>query len=297
MKKILLIIFFFFIASFNTAFCAIEVKSNGGTTVSANQVSTPIQMSVSNFLSATLTVQVKALDQYITSTTNENYRIPISQLYLIDSNKKEFQMVYNSDVTVASGIDISIGSYTQNYNCVIKDIGVLPPGTYITRLMFDAFTTLSSSSITYPLTFTIPLSQSVSSTTNPVNITLSQDNVFDGTATVDNTTNPQIVVQSNGKWKLVLNTTGIGTLPSNYYFLITGVSSHVSDYIQAQTKIEPNQQYVLASGNATITAPVTGTYTTDYVNIKYSLKNTSGTYIPEGTYNNNLNYIIQSGET
>lgn len=288
--------FFFCMTSFNAAFCAVTVESSGGTTITLNQISTPIKMTIDNLLSASLTVQVKALDNYITNTTNSNYRIPVSQIYFVDNNKKEYQLVYNSDVTIASGINISVGSYVQRYDCVIKNIGVLPPGTYTTRLLFNAFSTLSSTSTPYTLTFIIPQTLDISTATNPVNITLTQDNVFEETATIDNITTPQIRLQSNGKWKLILNTTGIGTLPANYYFLITGVSSNVKNYITAQTKIEANQQYVLASGDATITAPITGTYTTDYVNIKYSLKNTSGTYIPEGTYSNKLSYTIQNGD-
>lgn len=113
---------------------------------------------------------------------------------------------------------------------------------------------------------------------------------------VKNTTIPQIIVQSNGNWKLVLNTANIGTLNANYYFLITGVSSHVTSYITQQTQILPNQQYVLASGSATVSTPITGSYATDYINIKYLMKNTSGTCISEGTYNNYLNYTIQNGD-
>lgn len=296
MKKILLLIIFFIITLSNTAYSAVSVQSTGGTTVAATQVSTPIQMTVNDLISLTLTVRVKALDQYITNTSNSTYRIPVSQLYLNDGTN-EFAMVYNTNVTVINGILISVGGYSRNYNCIVKNIGVLPPGTYTTRLQFDTNTTLSPSSVVYTLSFIIPLAQNVSSVTNPVNITLTPDNVFDGSATVDNTTTPQIVVQSNGSWKLILSTANIGTLPTNYYFLITGASSHVTNYITEQTQLQPNQQYTLASGTATISTPVTGSYTNDYVNIKYFLKNTSGTYIPEGTYNNYLNYTIQSGDT
>ena len=284
MKKILLLIIFFIITLSNTAYSAVSVQSTGGTTV------------VNDLISLTLTVRVKALDQYITNTSNSTYRIPVSQLYLNDGTN-EFAMVYNTNVTVINGILISVGGYSRNYNCIVKNIGVLPPGTYTTRLQFDTNTTLSPSSVVYTLSFIIPLAQNVSSVTNPVNITLTPDNVFDGSATVDNTTTPQIVVQSNGSWKLILSTANIGTLPTNYYFLITGASSHVTNYITEQTQLQPNQQYTLASGTATISTPVTGSYTNDYVNIKYFLKNTSGTYIPEGTYNNYLNYTIQSGDT
>lgn len=296
MKKILLFIIFFIIALYDTAYSAVSVQSTGGTTVASTQISTPIQMTVNDLISLTLTVNVKALDQYITNTSNSTYRIPVSQLYLNDGTN-EFQMIYNTNVTTINGILINVGGYSRNYNCIVKNIGVLPPGTYTTRLQFNTNTTLSPASVVYTLSFTIPLTQNISSVTNPVNITLTPDNVFDGTAIVENITTPQIVVQSNGTWKLVLNTANIGTLPANYYFLITGVSSHVTNYITSQTQIQPNQQYTLASGTATVSTPVTGSYTNDYINIKYFLKNTSGTYIPEGTYNNYLNYTIQSGDT
>lgn len=296
MKKVFIFLIFLFFTCFNSAFCSVAVQSTGGTTVAATQISTPIQMTVNDLVSLTLTVRVKALDQYITNTSNSSYKIPVSQLYLNDGTN-EFQMIYNTSVTTINGILINVGGYSRNYNCIVKNIGVLPPGTYTTRLQFDTNTTLSPSSVVYTLSFIIPLSQNVSSVTNSVSITLTQDNVFDGSATIENLTTPQIVVQSNGPWKLVLNTSGIGTLPANYYFLITGVSSHVTNYITTQTQLQPNQQYVLASGSATVSTPVTGTYTTDYINIKYLLKNTSGTYIPEGTYNNYLNYTIQSGGT
>lgn len=298
MRKIILFIIFIFFGCFNAGFCGVSVQSSGGTTVSANQISTPIQMTVSDLVSLSLTARVKALDEFITSNGNPTYKLPVSKLYLSDGTN-EFQMVYNTNVTTVSGVTINVGGYTKNYNCIVKNVAGLPPGTYTTRLQFNTNTTSSPQSVTYTLTFTIPVAQSVSSITNPVRITLTPDNVFDGSATVENTTTPQIVVQSNDKWKLVLDTTGIGTLNANYYFLITGVSSHVTSHITEQTKIEANQKYTLATGKATVTDPSMGTYayTTDYVNIKYFLKNTTGTYIPEGTYNNYLNYTIQSGDT
>lgn len=59
---------------------------------------------------------------------------------------------------------------TVNYNCIVKNIGVLQPGTYTTKLQFDS------------------------------------------AAGVDKATTPEVIVKSNGTWKLILDTTGIGTL-------------------------------------------------------------------------------------
>lgn len=295
MKKLFLILIIIFITSLNKGYCGITVQSTGGTTVGTTTVSTPIQVSISTLISLNLTLKVKALDQFITNTTNSNYKIPVAQLYL-NNGTNDFQIIYNNQVTLINGLSIGLLGYTANYNCIVKNIGVLPPGTYTTRLQFDSNTTLSPDTVVYTLSFVIPNTQDVSTTTNPVNITLTPDNVFDTAAIVDNTVTPQIVVKSNGKWKLIMNTASIGTLPANYYFLITGVSSNVTNYINTETKIEPNQQYVLASGNPTVTAPVTGNYTTDYINLKFRLKNTTGTYIPEGKYNNNCSYTIQAGD-
>lgn len=295
MKKILLILIIFVISFFNKGYCGVTIHSTGGTTIGSNYVSTPIQVTITTLLSLTLTMKVKALDQYITNTSNSSYRIPVSQLYL-NNGTNEFQMIYNTQVTTINGLAISLLGYIVNYTCTIKNIGVLPPGTYTTRLQFDTNTTLSPDTAVYTLSFTIPYTQDVSTVTNPVNITLTPDNVLDGNAIADNVTTPQIVVKSNGKWKLIMNTSGIGTLPANYYFLITGASSNVTNYINTETQLLPNQQYVLASGNPTVTTPVTGTYTTDYINLKFLLKNISGTYINEGTYNNYATYSIQQGD-
>lgn len=296
MKKILLILFILLISSCNKGYCGVAVQSTGGTTINSTSISTPIQVTITTLFSLTLTMKVKALDQYITNTTNPNYKIPVSQLYL-NNGINEYQMLYNTQVTTATnGPEITILGYIINYNCIVKNIGVLPPGTYTTRLQFDTNTTLSPDTVVYTLSFTIPYTQDVSTLTNPVNITLTPDNVFNSSIVVDNVTTPQIIVKSNGKWKLIMNTSGLGSLPANYYFFITGVSPNVTNYINTETQILPNQQYVLASGNPTVTTPVTGTYTTDYINLKYRLKNTSGTYINEGTYNNNVTYSIQQGD-
>lgn len=295
MKKILLILIILVISSFNKGYCGVAIQSTGGTTIGSTYVSTPIQATITTLFSLTIFMKVKALDEFITNTSNPNYKIPVSQLYL-DNGINEFQMIYNTQITTNQSFLITILGYVIRYNCTIKNIGVLPPGTYTTRLQFDTDTTLSPDMAVYTLSFTIPSAQDVSTVTNPVNITLTPDNVFNGNAVVDNVTTPQIVVKSNSKWKLIMNTSGIGTLPANYYFFITGVSPNVTNYINTETQILPNQQYILASGNPTVTTPVTGTYTTDYINLKFRLKNKSGTYINEGTSNNYVTYSIQQGD-
>lgn len=253
-----------------------------------------VQVIEDSLISFQFFIKVKALDTYITNTSNSQYKIPITQLYLNDG-ENEFQIQPNIDITLFSSNNIQIFGYTKNYTCIIKNIGVLPPGTYSTRLQFQTQTAFLTFNTVYNLSFTIPTTQEVSSITNPINIRLTPENIFETNSNISNTTSPQILVKSNDKWKLILDTSNLGNLVGKYYFQITGVSKNVTDYETSQIEILPNRQYIIAKGNPTATEPVTGNYSTDYINIKYYLKNTSEKYLKEGQFKNYINYIIQSG--
>lgn len=201
----------------------------------------------------------------------------------------------NSEITLLSMSGLQFWGYTKNYNCIIKNIGVLPPGNYSTKLQFQTQTALFTYNTVYNLSFTIPTTQEVSSITNPVNIKLTPDNVFENNISVSNVTSPQILIKSNDKWKLILDTSNLDNLVGKYYFQVTGVSKNVTEYESSQIEILPNKQYVIAKGNPTVTELITGNYSTDYVNIKYSLKNYSDKYLKEGQFKNYVNYIIQCG--
>lgn len=293
MKKIIFIISII-LFSFNPAYSNVTVKSLGGTVVSANQVSTSIQVIEDIFLSLQFFLKVKALDPYITNVSNSQYKIPINQLYLNDGTN-EFQMQPNVEMTLYAENNPQLWGYKKNYTCIIKNIGVLPPGTYSTKLQFQTQMAIMSYNTVYNLTFTIPINQEVSSITNPVNIKLTPENVFETNVNISNITTPQILIKSNDDWKLILDTSNLGNLVGKYYFQITGVSKNVTEYETSQVEILPNRQYVLAKGKPTVTEVVSGNYSTDFVNIKYMLKNSSEKYLKEGQFKNYVNYIIQSG--
>lgn len=291
MKKILCVIFIFFFFAVLKTEAAITVQSGGSTVVSATQISQPINVTISGLLNLLVTLKVKALDSHITNTTDSTLQIPITQLYL-NEGTNSYQMKYNTDVNILSGL-ISITPYTKPYTAVVTNVSAIPAGTYTTRLQFTLDANLSSQTFTFTLSFVIPVDQSVSTTTTPVTITLTPENVFDTSANISNTTSPQINIKSNKKWKLLMDTSNLGTLIGNYYFQILSATSHVSDYSTTPVKIEPNQQYILAKGVGTYTAPITGSYSTDYILLKYYLMNNSGSFLSEGSYNNYVKYILQ----
>lgn len=293
MKKIILTLLFIII-SINPGYCKISVKNLGETIISPNQITTPIQVIEDSLISFQFLVKVRTLDPFISNNSNPEYKIPINQLYLHDG-ENEFQMLPNSEILLLSMYGFQLWGYTKNYNCLIKNIGVLPPGTYSTRLQFQSQTALFTYNTVYTLSFTIPATQEVSSTTNPVNIRLTPENVFQTNTSISNITTPQIIIKSNDKWKLILDTSNLGNLIGKYYFQITGVSQNVTEYETSQVELLPNRQYVLAKGNPTVTDLINGTYSTDFINIRYSLKNNSNQFLKEGQFRNCVNYIIQSG--
>lgn len=293
MKKILILLLVILFQIKMPVFANITVRELGDTIISPNQISKQIQVQEDTFITLLFTIKVTALDSFITNNSDPNYKIPVNKLYLSDG-ENEFQMQANTEITLLSILELQFLGYIVNYNCLIKDIGVLPPGTYSTRLQFQSQTVLFTFDTVYNLSFTIPQTQEVSSTTNPVNITLTPDNVFETNANILNDTTPQILIKSNDKWELILDMTNLGNLIGKYYFQITGVSNNVTEYESSQIELLPNRQYVLARGEPTVTEPITGNYTTDYINIRYSLQNTTDRFLNEGQFNNYVNYIIQS---
>lgn len=291
MKKILAVIFIFFFFAALKSEAAITVQNNGSTVVSATQISQPISVTISRLLNLLVNLKVKALDAYITNTTDSTLQIPITKLYLNDGTNS-YQMQQNTDVNILSGL-ISITPYTRPYTAVVTNVSAIPAGTYNTRLLFTLDANLSSQTFTFTLSFTIPVDQSVSTNTVPVTINLTPENVFDTSANVSNTTSPQINIKSNKKWKLLMDTSNLGSLIGNYYFQILSATSHVNKYSTTPVKIEANKQYTLAKGVGTYTAPITGSYSTDYILLKYYLMNNSSSFLKEGTFNNYVKYILQ----
>lgn len=291
MKKLLILLFMLVLASFNKGYCGIMVESTGGTTVLPTQVTTPIRVTIKSPIEAQLNVKVRALDQFLVNTTDPSIKIPINKLFVMDNGGVSHQMVYNTDVKIFDyGL---ITGMSTLYTVKIDNVSGLAPGVYTTTLLFTTNTTSAPQSFPFTVNFIINTDQNLSCNTNPANITLSSDNVFNTTQPVDNVTPTTLYIHSNKSWKVILDTSTIGTLKADYYFQITSVSSKVTNYISAQTQLLPNQQYEIASGTATFTDPIAGSPSNEYIVIKYTLKNSSGKYISEGVYNNNVTFTLQ----
>lgn len=238
-------------------------------------------------------LRVMALDQYFVNTSMPTVRIPVSQVYLNDETDT-FQLVYNSEVVLVNRVTIFIGVIQQPYNVRIPNAGNLPPGTYVANLRFRLTQLGILNDIeTFQMQFVIPTNQKISTITNPVNINFTVSDVFNPSASVVNAITPRVSLFSNTAWTAILDTTGIGTLKGNYYYQVVNATSGVNLASSAKTQILPNTQYTLATGNATVTQPVGGVSTNQYMDIQYSAQNASAQFMPEGVFTNYVKYVMQ----
>ena len=294
MRKIVLIVFIFFLSFFNKAYCAISVANNGSTIVNPPLVTQNIIVTMSGLtLGVGTTLTVTALDAYVTNTSMPSVQIPVSGVYL-NNGTTSYQLVYNTAVTLINGLVLSLTTFQQPYAANIPNAGNLPPGTYVVNLRFRLTQLLIlNNTVDFQLQFTIPVNQTVSTTTNPVNIIFTTADVFNPSASVVNAVTPRVNLFSNTSWTAILDTTGIGTLKGNYYYQIINTTSGVNPVTTAKIQIQPNMQYTLATGAATVTQPVGGVSTNQYMDIQYSCQNASGQFMPEGSFTNYVKYIIQ----
>ena len=195
MKKIILTLLMIII-NFPPAYSHISVKSIGETVISQNRISKLIQIIEDSIISFNFSIKVRAIDSYIINETNPQYKIPINKVFLSD-NEKEFQLQPNAQITLFYLNTPQLFGFTKNYNCIIKDIGILPPGNYSARLHFQTQSKSFTYNAIYNLSFTIKSSQNISTLTNPINIRLTPKNVFELNTSISNTTPAQIQIKSN----------------------------------------------------------------------------------------------------
>lgn len=282
-KKLLLALFVVFFSASSAS--ALNITNTGSTIVNPTIV---VQNMSVNFVSLGLVVLLATpIDDFIVNTSNPGVKIPISNLYLTYQGVKQ-QCSKGIPLTIINAT-LGLGETSVPLQSSIENIGLLPAGTYTTQLQFG----LAPLSTSFTLTFTIPISQDVSSTTGNPAITPSATDVFDSSATVKNSANTKVDLRSNVPWKLYLDTTSIGTLQGNYSFQIKSKEGPVTSFTSAKTNIQAGQRYLLASGTQTSLNIPFGLYIPTNLIIEYAFQGNPGSYVAEGVYNNLIKYVIE----
>ncbi len=237
---------------------------------------------------------VMASDNYIINNESPDVKIPITNLYVL-CDGEQYQISNNGwQNFFIDTFDITASSQ-KNINLKLENIGELPAGTYTIPLKFLDKTGLT---LDYEcellFSFIIEDKHSiVSYNANPV-IVLSEDDIFNKQSFIKNQNDVRLNITSNTNWKLWLSTSALDDENCEYYFRLKNVSDNVLSYEQNNTKLLPNQRYLLASGKPTLEGIDAGNKIPAYITLEYSFKNTdSDNYIKEGVRQNLFTYILE----
>lgn len=237
---------------------------------------------------------VMSTDNFITNNEDPDIKIPVSDLYIL-CDGEQFQISNNGWQCFCTDNSGVTGSLQKNINLKLENIGELPSGTYSIILKFLNKT---GNAFDYEcelvFTFLVDEQHSVILQNGDPVIVLSEDDIFNKQTFIKNQNDARLVLYSNTKWKLWLNTASLEDENCEYYFQIKNVSGKVSTYEPNCTKLLPNKRYLIASGEPTLDGIETGNKIPAYITIEYLFKNTdSDNYIKEGVRQNPFTYILE----
>lgn len=229
-------------------------------------------------------VEIRPMSSTV-SNAGGTVNIPLEN-FVINNGVQDIDFIDSEFSTIFS--NVTFNNIPRFVTAKIKNYGMVPKGTYSIGLQLQA-TDLDTSEITsimFNLQFVVTKFQNIAATSSTTNFNLSASDVLSKNARVTNDTNIPITINSNCDWVLVLKTDDeFVDTPGNYYVKTIGGTSNVTQRLQENILLEEDNEIILAKG----TAPSTN----ETVTVQYVLESVDGDYIPAGTYNNSLKYVIR----
>lgn len=231
-------------------------------------------------------IAIRPLDSAL-RRTDGLVAIPLENVY-INNTREDVFLRYNEYSNLFAGL-IMEGS-AQNMTAKIRDFGMVPAGVY--NLNFevqatDTETQTVASMTTFNLQFIVPVEQEVSVGVEVPKITVSANDAFSPLKKVVNDVSPMIRINSNTNWELSVNTDNLGETQGNFYIRTITATPRVSERLQERVLLEPNKEIIIAKGKA----PADN----ESVTIEYSVETKGAGYIPAGSYENRVRYILREG--
>lgn len=264
---------------------------NLGATISNSSNTQTIQLTYNAM--GTTTLSLTPLNVCATNTSDVTKTIPLDSITVRYNGIPLPELQQNIPLAVYERAD-GIGPISANVELTVDDVLAYAPGTYTLDMTFNIISGGNAYSAPYTLQFTRPVVTSLSSISNVANCKVAAKDVFNQNLDLVNEISTRINITSNSKWKLYLDTNSLGSLNADYYYQISNVSSGVNYYDSTLQKIFPNQNYLIASGGMPANP---ASYTPENIRINYYLRNPSGNFLKEGTYNNTLIFQLQEDTT
>lgn len=229
-------------------------------------------------------IALRPLDNVL-SNLDGSVTIPLENVY-INNTREDVYLRYNEYSNLFK--DLTMCGVAKNMTAKIRDYGMIPAGIYNLNFEIqatDAETQEIASMSTFNLQFIVPVVQEVRVNAESPQITVGASDLFNPLKRINNETSPTININSNANWELSVNCDNLGEAKGNYYIRTISASSHVFERLQERVLLEQGKEIIIAKGKA----PADN----EFVSVEFSLVSADGKYIPAGSYENRVKYILR----
>ena len=212
-------------------------------------------------------------------------RIPLQYLYINNTHEDIF-LRYDEFSTIFRRI--TMGGIPASMIARVRGYGMVPAGVYNLNFEIQAVdpdTRVVQMSSNFNLQFIVPVEQKFGYQTERSRINVGMNDVFAVNKKIASDINPQIYINSNTDWVMLLRPDFSGEQPGYYYVRTLGGSGNVTYRLQERARIEEGKDIVLAKGKA----PANN----EYVTVEYSVEGKNGEHLKPGEYINRMRYILR----
>ena len=214
-----------------------------------------------------------------------NVRIPLEYLYFNNTHEDIF-MRYNEFSNVFKRV--TLGGIPQSMIAKVRGYGMVPAGVY--NLNFevqavDSDTQIVKYSANFNLQFIVPIEQKIGFQAQRPLINVGLHDAFAANKKITSENNPQVFVNSNTDWVLLIRNDNTDEQPGNYYVRTVGASQNVRERLQERVRLDEGKEIIIAKGKA----PANN----EYVSVEYSVEGRDGQILKPGEYNNRMRYILR----
>ena len=212
-------------------------------------------------------------------------RIPLEYLY-INNTHEDIYMRNNEFSTIFKRI--TMGGMAQSMIAKVRGYGVVPAGVYNLNFeiqAIDSDTGIVKNSSNFNLQYIVPVEQKISLHSQKPRIHVGSNDAFATNKIIPAENCPQVYINSNTDWVLLLRNDYLGDQPGNYYVRTVGASANVRERLQDRVRIEEGKEIIIAKGKA----PANN----EYVSVEYAVEGKDGHIIKPGDFTNSMRYILR----
>lgn len=229
-------------------------------------------------------IAIRPLDDALVRNDGK-VRIPLEYLF-INNTREDIYMRFNEFSTIFNRI--TLGGFAQSMIVKVRDYGVVPAGYYNMNFevqAIDSDTRIVKSTSNFNLQFIVPVEQKIGFQAQKPRINVDINEVFKKNKMIPSENSPQVYVNSNTDWVLLLRNDNTADQPGDYFVRTVGASANVRERLQDRVKIEEGKEIVIAKGKA----PANN----EYVSVEYSVIGKDGERLKPGEYTNKMRYILR----